>query len=140
MMALIIDASVAFKWYVPEADSHIALALLDRRDELVAPELILIEVINAMWARLRGQNKFRKSIVAASVALPRALDSIHPLTDLLPRSLELAIELDHALYDCTYLALAERMNSKLITADAKFLRKVENSSCAQFIAELSAVA
>ena len=137
-MALIIDASVAFKWYVPEVDSQIALALLDRPDELVAPELILIEVINAMWARLRGQDEFRKSIIDASGALPRALDSLHPLADLLPRSLELAIMLDHALYDCIYLALAERMNSKLITADARFFRKVENSSCAQFIAELSA--
>ena len=96
-MALIIDASVAFKWYVPEVDSQIALALLDRPDELVAPELILIEVINAMWARLRGQDEFRKSIIDASGALPRALDSLHPLADLLPRSLQLAIELDHAL-------------------------------------------
>ena len=139
-MALIIDASVAFKWYVPEAGSGIALALLERPDELVAPELILIEVINAMWARLRGQDEFRRSIIAASEALPLALNSMHPLADLLPRSLDLAIELDHALYDCSYLALAERMNSKLVTADAKFFRKVENSAYAQFIAELSAAA
>ncbi len=38
------------------------------------------------------------------------------------RALELALELRHPVYDCVYLALAERLDRKLITADRRFLR------------------
>ena len=48
-----IDASVAFKWFVPEIDEDKALALLDDATALVAPDLIFAEVANAMWVRLR---------------------------------------------------------------------------------------
>lgn len=136
-MALVVDASVAFKWFVPEANSGPALALLDQADEFVAPDLIVLEVINAMWARLRGQNDFESIVTEACVALPKMLDSMYPLTDLMPRSLELGIELNHRLYDCVYLALAERQKLQLVTADLNFSRKVRDSSYSQYISSLT---
>jgi predicted nucleic acid-binding protein len=41
----------------------------------------------------------------------------------LPAALKLALELNHPLQDCIYLALAERFDAPLVTADEKFAAK-----------------
>ena len=46
-MKWVVDASVAAKWLVPEADSPLAEALLD--DDLLAPDLLFAEVGNILW-------------------------------------------------------------------------------------------
>ena len=40
---------------------------------------------------------------------------------LIPSAFRLALELEHPLYDCIYLALAVETKAKLITADGKFV-------------------
>jgi predicted nucleic acid-binding protein len=127
-MALVVDASVAFKWFVPEPASDRALLLLDLNDALIAPELILVEVINAMWARLRGRENFATVVGDATRSLPRILESTVPAAPLMARALAMTIELNHPLYDCIYLALAEREAAFLVTADDSFRRKVTDSS------------
>jgi hypothetical protein len=44
----VIDASVAIKWLVPEALSEEALRLLDAGEELLAPEMLMIEAANVL--------------------------------------------------------------------------------------------
>lgn len=51
-MALIVDASVAVKWLVVEEDSADARGLLDD-EELHAPRLLVSEVANAVWRKVR---------------------------------------------------------------------------------------
>jgi predicted nucleic acid-binding protein len=41
----------------------------------------------------------------------------------LPATLSLAKALDHAVYDCAYLALALQLNAIYVTADRRFWRK-----------------
>ena len=48
-MTLVIDASVALKWFVEEQGSDKARGLLSREERLIAPELLLAEVFNAAW-------------------------------------------------------------------------------------------
>ncbi len=43
------------------------------------------------------------------------------MIELANRALSLAIELQHPIYDCFYLALAQRENALLITADERLL-------------------
>jgi predicted nucleic acid-binding protein len=135
-VALVVDASVAFKWFVPETASEQALALLDLETPLIGPDLVLLEVVNAMWARLRGTESFPQVVSDAAAALPKMLDTIAPIGELLPRALVMAIELNHPLYDCTYLALAEREGGQLVTADQNFLGKVAASSFAKLAKDL----
>jgi predicted nucleic acid-binding protein len=121
-MAMIVDASVAFKWFVPEADSDRALALFETTEPLYAPDLVLTEVSNAMWARLRKIDGDHGSAVkAAASALPRMLTLLVPVVELLPRAIELAFDLQHPIYDCIYLALAEREKAALVTADRRLI-------------------
>lgn len=122
----IIDASVAFKWFIPEVTSPQALALLDGEGRFHAPELILTEVANAMWVRLRNQGEGQAAVVAhATRALQDILDRLVPPADLLPRAIDLAFALRHPVYDCVYLALAEREGVSLVTADNRLIEAAQ---------------
>jgi predicted nucleic acid-binding protein len=48
---IVVDASVALKWVIPEAGSDAAAGLL--HDELIAPDLWLTEAANALWRHAR---------------------------------------------------------------------------------------
>jgi predicted nucleic acid-binding protein len=52
---IVIDANIAVKWYLPEADSPRALTLFDDPTPLVAPTLIRTEVCSAITRRVREQ-------------------------------------------------------------------------------------
>jgi len=47
--------------------------------------------------------------------------AISPSPTLLPRAIEISLQLRHGVYDCLYIALAEREACKLLTADTKVL-------------------
>jgi predicted nucleic acid-binding protein len=120
-MSLVVDASVAVKWVLPEAASERAIAIRQDGEDLIAPALVYAEVGSAIWrAVLRGD-------VTATEA-PRALSAvvthyrrIIPLAELAESALQLAMQLRHPIYDCFYLALAQRERCPLITADARLI-------------------
>lgn len=120
---MIIDASVAVKWLVFEEESDRALDLIGRSD-LRAPSLIQSEVANAIWRKhRRGELKDDPDLSS----LPMRLGGIVAIVDESPvmgRALELALLLDHPVYDVVYLALAEAAEDVLLTADHRFLRRL----------------
>jgi predicted nucleic acid-binding protein len=50
---------------------------------------------------------------------------IVPVERLLPDAFRIACEVGHPVYDAVFLALAERRQAHLVTADAKFYRKIK---------------
>lgn len=132
---MIIDASVAFKLIVDEPGSEQAIAWVGRT-ELTAPILIHCEVANALWTRVR-----RGELTADAEVADRLADLDHLIrtvdeTPMVPRALQLAIDLSHPVYDCIYLALAEADNDGLLTADGRFIRALVGTSHAQRVQEL----
>ena len=123
---MIIDASVAFKWIFVEDGSEAASALLGR-DDLLAPNLLLAEIGNALWKKgMRGELGDADAY-AVQLAITRSLVTIADEGEVMPRALEMALDLEHPIYDCVYLALAESLDDVLITADTRFGRKVASS-------------
>jgi len=59
---------------------------------------------------------------------------------LLPAALDLAMALDQTVYDCLYLALAERRSSVMVTADRRFHEAVGSSIWADRIVWIEDVA
>ena len=60
--ALIVDASVAFKWFVEEEGSDAARAVLQAPRRLIAPELLLAQVANIAWkVERRGEIRAEQS-------------------------------------------------------------------------------
>jgi predicted nucleic acid-binding protein len=117
---LIIDASVLVKWFVDEPGADRAAAL--RGGELAAPDLILVEVGNALWKHQRGGVLTGEDYVDAVEALQAAPITLTPIADLLLAAARLAAELDHPLYDCVYVALAMREGFPLVTDDLRLLK------------------
>jgi len=120
-MSLIVDASVAVKWFAAEEGSDRAEALLETGEALIAPDLVLAEVSNVMWKKLHRGLLPPDQLVAAARRLPRYFEQLIPLGELVERATELTITLDHPVYDCFYLALAERERLPLISADSRLL-------------------
>ena len=52
---------------------------------------------------------------------------------LLDAAIALAYELKHPVYDCLYLALADSLETAVVTADQKFANKVADPTRAVFV-------
>jgi predicted nucleic acid-binding protein len=125
---MIVDASVAFKWLVEEPDSEAAISWL-AQDDLKAPAILLSEVGNALSKRIRGKELAAEGAGANLLRLTNML-AVADETGSIGRALELSVALSHSFYDCIYLALAEALDEKLLTADQVFAQKCEASGWA----------
>lgn len=121
MTGYVIDASVAVKWFVAEEHSDRAADLLRDGITRVSPELVFAEVGNALWAMCRRGN-FSKDDYAAAMNVLKAmpLGVPVPTSSLIGAAARLALDLDHPVYDCIYLALALQEGYPVVTADRRF--------------------
>src|SRR4051812_14892025 len=106
-MKYVIDASVAFKWEVPEPFSDKALQLRTDYEnavhELVAPNIFPIEIGHALT---RAERQKRIPVGAAVPLLADVLRSLPALHDSLPfllRAAETSSKERIGIYDCVYV-------------------------------------
>lgn len=123
---IVVDASVAFKWFKDEEGSEAARELLLEHG-LSAPEIVIAEVLNAAWRAARIGAIEHEQLPAVARELPRCFSSLAPLVPLAARATEMARALDHPVYDCFYLALAERSDATLVTADGRLLARLQGT-------------
>lgn len=124
-MTVVIDASVALKWVLDEADAEAADALLS--EELIAPSLWLVEAANALWRRARSGQITADEAFERLAELLNAPVAATRIEDDLGAAAGLAGRLDHPVYDCLYLALAIREDTHLVTADRRFHAALERA-------------
>ena len=124
---IVVDASVAFKRYVPEEDADLARDLVSSGRRLVAPELVLAEVANACWKLLRRGALSPAQHARIASALPRPFEELVRLAVLLPRAGAISVSLDHPIYDCFYIALSEAQSAPLVTVDSRLLAKARGT-------------
>jgi len=118
-VTLVVDASVAVKWVVDEPDSTLARIIAGSGAALVAPEIVLAECGNVLWRLVRTRRIGPAQAVAAELELRSAFDRLAPTAELVGEVLEIAIRIDHPIYDCFYIALARRLDVDLVTSDAR---------------------
>lgn len=124
-MNYILDASVAVKWVLPERDSANALRLRDafrqKIHELIAPDSFPVEVAHALT---RAE---RKRLLQPSEAMAKLADIFSTSPDLwrylplLPRAVDLSSQKRIGVFDCLYVALAERELCKVVSADQRMV-------------------
>jgi len=122
-MKYVLDSCVAFKWVVPETDSDRAIQLRDETrsglHELVVPGIFGAEVAHAL-TRAERQNRVSNAdgwrLWCAVLTEPLAVEDYTPL---MPRAYAIASKARIGVYDCLYVALAERESCELLTADTK---------------------
>ena len=137
-MNYVVDAGVAFKWFVKEPLRQQALHLLDADRMLQAPDLILAEI--AEIARLKLQ---RSEIVLAQAQeavrqAPMYFERLVPVQELHERAFELSLKLQRPLAGCLYLACAEALKATLVTAD-RTLTELPDESLTFPVLHLSAL-
>ena len=122
--SFIVDASVAAKWFVRENLHDQALTLLDHADRLEAPDLIVTELTNIAWKKCTKGEINLLQAQAMAAAIHHYIPTLHPASEFVEQALEIALELNHPVYDCLYLACAKK-GSLFITADEKFCNAVK---------------
>jgi predicted nucleic acid-binding protein len=131
VIRLVVDASVAVKWLIPESHAEAARRILSSNYELLAPYLIWAEVGNVLW------KKCRRREVPAHVAGDLLGDFYrYPVQTFGSRTLmtaawDLAEQYDRTFYDSLYLALAVNAECPLVTADLKLYNKLKAGPLAE---------
>jgi predicted nucleic acid-binding protein len=128
-MKYVLDSNVALKWVLPEPDSPKALQL--RNDfqnavhELCAPAIFELEIAHALT---RAERQGRIAVGQAGIlwadvmSTPPRLESSGPLV---PRAIAISSAMRIGVYDCLYVALAEREGCELVTADDRLIRSLQ---------------
>ncbi len=138
-MKYVIDTSVDIKTYVQEPDSAKAVRLRNEYHQgihqLIAPDIFPTEMCNVLMI-LERSGKIKPG--DADIFFKQCLSQLPPLfaaVPLLPRALEIAKQFQQTVYDCLYVALAEREGHELVTADDKLVKAVRPTL--QFVLPLS---
>jgi hypothetical protein len=136
-VTLVVDASVALKWFVREDMSEKARELLVTGESLLAPRLIATEVANAL------SKKAAQGVLTSDEALRhfngflQVLPDLIDIDNLIAPALETACALRHPIYDLIYLEVARRLDAQLITAERRFVDKLVGTELARNVTLLS---
>lgn len=129
---MIVDASVVVKWFVLEEQHDDARSLLLTDEPLLAPDLLAIEVANALWVKVRrGEMAAPQAQRAIAAIGGRGEPRLRPSAPLLPAAFDLAVTLQHPIYDCLYVALALANDDLLWTADRPLAHAVRRHAVAR---------
>lgn len=137
MNASIVDASVAVKWFFPEPGRETAAALLQPNALIVVPDLIIPEVGNVVWKKVRrgdADESYARTVISL---LPKFFNEVVQSTELSEAAMRIALELRHPVYDAFYLALAELRGLPLVTADRRLADRAAGTPWASLVRPLA---
>lgn len=126
---IVIDASVGLKWLRRENEKHIDEALLllknhsDDVENIVVPSLFYLEIANALVTKSKTKAGTIKENLSFLNDINLKVDSFTK-TDYIEASL-LAKRYKTTVYDMLYAVIARKLNTILITADDKFIKKTK---------------
>ena len=127
-MKYVLDSSVAVKWVLKEIGTPKALAL--REDvramtyEVIVPDVFPSEIAHALT------KAERKKVIPVGAAFAHVYDillnvqTLVPYLPLLPRAIGISSQTRVAITDCIFVALAEREECDLVTADEKLVNNL----------------
>ncbi len=127
-MIVVLDASVILKWLLEDPDREpdtekafaVVESVVDGQLEILQPVHWLAEVA-AVASRLTPQTAVRDVEMLAALEFPTTDDP-----NVIRRATNLAIEIDHHLFDTLYHAVAlENDDAILVTADDRYCLKAE---------------
>ncbi len=141
MIGLVLDASVAVKWYIPEDRSASAVQVLEAAQRgdasLHVPDLFYAEFGNVLWKKVRrGEINQREAGRIVRALLDAPLE-VHAAKEFLNVAVALAFKSGRTVYDCIYLALALLLRCELITGDEKLANAVAGTPWGKVVRGLS---
>jgi predicted nucleic acid-binding protein len=123
MEKIVVDSSVAIKWFVVEPYTDASRMILDEYGKgvltLHAPDLINAEIGNVVWKKHAFQGLDEadaQSIIDVFLSLGLVLT---PTVSLLRSAYHIAVSSGRTVYDALYVALSVREECQFVTADEK---------------------
>jgi predicted nucleic acid-binding protein len=135
---LVLDASVAAKWFLKEEDTEKAVLLRDAHTDgrltLTAPDLIIYEVANA----LNYHPKLTEADLDASLKdlLELDIELVSPSKEFSSQTVRTARKLEISVYDASYIALSDIIATNLVTADRKLHEKISKKQQSYLLSEM----
>ena len=121
-MKIVLDASAALEVALNRKGAAELSARLNESDEVLAPELFVPEVVNAIWKLHHFGNLSLSACDGALEVLLEFVDTLVPHRELYREAFLLSRTTRRPAYDRFYLALAMREDAALMTLDSA-LRK-----------------
>ena len=122
---LVLDASAAVRFLLDQEGADQVADRLEEAGQVLAPAFQMVEVANVLWKVARSGALTAAEAWEHLETLADLVDEAVDDRELLADSLALAIELQHPVYDCLYLALARRLDAGLISFDRRLLNLFE---------------
>lgn len=124
-MRYVLDSNVGFKWAFIEQDTDKARKLRYEYQtgliDLLAPDVFPIEFAHAVTRAERARRITPSEGAQSSAEILLSLPVLHESLDLLPRAYKLSSQFRIGIYDCLYVALAERVQCELVTANQRLV-------------------
>jgi len=139
MSVFVVDVSVAVKWMLPEALAVEAVRLQSPDHQLHVPSFFDVELTNVLWTKVRQQVLDRTQadwLVGQLTGLPLTR---HDDSSLVAAAFDIAQRTERTVYDCMYLALAVRLDGRMVTADERFVNSLTNGPLASHVIRLQDV-
>ena len=137
-MTVVIDASIAIKWFVPENLREQALDVLKAEDHLAAPDLRIPDLASLALEKARRNEISSLQARTIMSGIESSGLELMPASIVCDRAIEIADTLDRSAYDCFYIATAERLDTTLITADARLCTALRDTGLESVVRVLSA--
>lgn len=125
---LVVDSSVAIKWFVDETYSGDARRILEGYENgslsFCAPDLLNAEFGNIVWKKQTFQGMSPADAKAILAEFRKLQIHFTPSANLLDDAYKLAVKHKITAYDALYLALGLRKNCLIVTADEKLVNAI----------------
>lgn len=123
---IIVDACVAAKLFIEEEGSKEAERIFEGGDTLIAPDLILLEVANALTKVWRRGIIEEAHMDRAIRRLPTLFNRLIPTPSLVANAAIISRILRHPVPDCVYAALHWQTGAPVVTTDEAFVKATQN--------------
>ncbi len=132
----VVDTSVIVALMLDEPNADMIRAWLARTTDLHAPDILPIEIANAL---INAQRRGRLDEAGVRLAFAELADIpivLHAGEPFLPRALDLCLTYQRRPYDALFVALAEHLEDPLVTGDLTLVRGLAGTSVEQWVREM----
>jgi predicted nucleic acid-binding protein len=130
---LVVDASVAAKWYLEEAHTDAARRALSPDHELHVPDFFFLEMDSVFCKHLRRGDISAQHAADSRAAVRRVPMQVWPFGQLQEAAYSTANRARLSIYDCLYVALAALVGGQVVTADSSLRRAVADGPLADHV-------
>lgn len=128
MENVVVDSSVAIKWFITELYSDESRKILDGYKagdiNFLAPDLINAEVGNIIWKKHRLQDLSAEDAQEIMDTFKTVMIDFTSSAALMDEAYQLAITHERTVYDMMYVAMSKREKCRFVTADERLVNAI----------------